>query len=153
MLCSHTYIAYMDRCCCKAPILLQWTSLLFLYPLHLSWMIDQTPVYRYGLAGVIAVSWVYHGTYDPAIRVLDLWVVNSMVSYHMLWGMLWCEKITWNVVAMLATVLYSCVIHHTFRLNETHGRAGELWHASIHVAMAVGSAAIIGDAHCSAIHS
>lgn len=127
---------------------LQISSLWFFMPLITAWSNSHTLVFRHGLALVIATSWVYHSNYDPIIRIIDVCLVNFMVLYHVLWGLILCKAITGNVCIMFASVAYGIWVHVIGKKNQGHEFHHDLWHMSIHLVFAIGSTMLIKEPLC-----
>lgn len=111
-----------------------FTSLILLLPLHQAWKLSRNIIFRYGLIGNIIASELYHGTYNPSLRFIDMNLAHGMVGYH-LYSAIFCRTLSWKVITMLSSVTYCGSVFWIFRLSKK----SKWWHASIHLVSALGS--------------
>eukprot|EP00899_Mesostigma_viride_P018617 jgi/Mesvir1/26757/Mv20533-RA.1 len=123
--------------------LLNYTSLLFLAPLVEAWRIEHTLVMRYGMVAIAVMAQVYHSTYHPVARGVDMGIVHFMVMYS-LWCAAICEVWTWKVMLLFGSIAYSATSYWILRLSHE----GDVWHAFLHVVMSAGSYSFISEPIC-----
>lgn len=120
----------------KMPNLLQYTTLLYLFP-FLESLKQPDKVFTIGLALTICTSLAHHHKIphkrtSQAIRVLDMLIVHAMIAYHV-FKAVYLAIYTWRVYVMFAAIIYSGVIYWLLGLSN------EYWHSTIHVTTALGS--------------
>lgn len=131
------------------PKLLQFTSILFSLPLILAKVHDQHALFVHGLGLVICTSWIYHGnTKQHIVKIIDITIAHGMVALHVFWGMFVCSTMTLKVCTMLLACTYAGIVHYGLNLNTRHPHA-DVWHATIHLALTVGSSALMCEPLCS----
>lgn len=123
--------------------LLNITSFLYIFPLFQAWKVNHTCTFRYGMGCIIIMSQIYHSTYHPLAKVLDMTLVHYMVVYH-IWSALYCGVLTWKVLLMYLAILYSGLSFWILKLS----RQNDWYHAVIHLVTTIGSYLYISEQLC-----
>lgn len=97
--------------------ILNLSSLFLLLPFFKSLTSNHTNTFKYGLGLVNIMAQIYHATYWPIIRKIDMIVVHYMVGYHLYSGFI-CNIITLKVLIMYVCILYAIMTYWIFRLSK-----------------------------------
>jgi len=99
---------------------------------------------RYGLMAVVPFSEIYHATYNPIVKLMDMALVHSMGGYFAFYAFYHCDVWTWRVHLLFASFVYAMIAYWALRLSD----CSDFYHACLHIVAGLTSYVFLSEHHC-----